>query len=343
MIGRLSFTALAAILATQTGAQDANQTAGAASAVAIEGVVANFQGEFRRMITYWGFQLIISRRPDCSRAAVYAQSPRNSWCGLQQQLSAHRAELDCGWSVLSTWYTFDMLTVPAVSDAPIVSFTPAANLSSSTYTSDDRFTLALVDADIVGTDESANPQTRHWLVNSVGLDVGATGGWAVNYTSATNITQYTGPGPAAGSGPHRYVFLLYAQPSSFQAPFNLSTADTPLGTFFINSYVSESGLGDLVAANYMQVENGVATMSIPQTTTVDSSTLAGYGSTAASAATTASGSGSKSSGASASGSAASGSSSPKSAAGKQQPALGWTMIAGAVGVVGTLMGAGLAL
>ena len=80
--------------------------------------------------------------------------------------------------------------------------------------------------------------------------------------SLTPSTNYAGPGPAEGSGPHRYTILVYLQPSTFQAPANLSAADTPLGTMFLDSYVQESGLGNLVAANYFQVENGQATVSV---------------------------------------------------------------------------------
>ena len=53
--------------------------------------------------------------------------------------------------------------------------------------------------------------------------------------------------------------MLFLQPDTFQAPSNLSTAGTPVSTFFVNEYVASSGLGTLVAANYMQVENGVPT------------------------------------------------------------------------------------
>jgi hypothetical protein len=147
--------------------------------------------------------------------------------------------------------------------------------------------------------------------------------------------------------PLSYVVLLYSQPSSFAAPANLSTANTPLGTFFLEEYVNSTGLGAVVAANYFQVENGVATTSVPATSTVNTATLS-----AASASTTgasASGSGAAASGsASKSGSATSGaaaSSTSKAAAGMQASTngLGWGVVVGAVGVVGCLFGAGLDL
>jgi phosphatidylethanolamine-binding protein (PEBP) family uncharacterized protein len=53
-----------------------------------------------------------------------------------------------------------------------------------------------------------------------------------------------GPYPADGSGAHRYVLLLYSQPSSFASP-----ADVGTGIQHINlaSYVQSSNLGPLVA------------------------------------------------------------------------------------------------
>jgi hypothetical protein len=59
----------------------------------------------------------------------------------------------------------------------------------------------MVDANPVGSDESTTAQTRHWLVNSVTLEGSAP--YTVNYTGSTAITNYAGPGPAAGSGSHR--------------------------------------------------------------------------------------------------------------------------------------------
>ncbi|GFZ43739.1 hypothetical protein JCM24511_01459 [Saitozyma sp. JCM 24511] len=233
------------------------------------------------------------------------------------------------------------LTQDAVASYPSITVSPASGASGIDTTS--TYTLMMVDANPVGTDESTTAQTRHWLVNSVTLEGSAP--YSVNYTGSTAITNYAGPGPAAGSGSHRYVVLLYSQPSSFAAPANLSTANTPLGTFFLEEYVNSTGLGAVVAANYFQVENGVATTSVPATSTVNTATL----SAASVSGTGASASGSGASGsASKSGSATSGaaaSSTSKAAAGMQASTngLGWGVVVGAVGVVGCLFGAGLGL
>ncbi|KAJ7470505.1 phosphatidylethanolamine-binding protein [Mycena latifolia] len=155
------------------------------------------------------------------------------------------------------------LTQAAVGTKPAVTVDA---LDASTLTGS--FTIAMVDADVVGTDESGGVN-RHWLENGVTVSSGT-----VSNASATTITAYAGPGPAPGSGPHRYVVLLYEQPSTFTAPANLSTLVDGVHKFDLTAYVKESGLGNLVAANYFTVEVGTDSTSLPATSSVVTSTLA---------------------------------------------------------------------
>jgi len=181
------------------------------------------------------------------------------------------------------------LTKDQVGTTPTVTVTPANSTVSLTGT----YTLAMVDADIVGA-KLPNGQTRHWLVNGV---TAATG--VVKNDTAVAITTYAGPGPAAGSGPHRYVVVLYEQPSTFKAPAAFSQPNMGVSTFDFNAYVQDSGLGPLVAATYITVEEGTATASIQPTSAVITSTLpaaAAASSGTASKATTATGSVTKSAG-----------------------------------------------
>ncbi|KAG6833194.1 hypothetical protein H0H87_010257 [Tephrocybe sp. NHM501043] len=159
------------------------------------------------------------------------------------------------------------------SPKPTVTVTPA----NSTVTLDGKYTIMMVDADIVGGDLSKG-ENHHWLVNGVQLTDGK-----VSDDAATSIVNYAGPGPASGSGPHRYVIILYAQPDTFEAPVGLAEP-TGVGLFTLSAYIKDSGLGPLVAATYFTVEDGTATASIPATSAVVSSTLA-----AASSASTTSG------------------------------------------------------
>ncbi|KAJ7058058.1 phosphatidylethanolamine-binding protein [Mycena amicta] len=145
---------------------------------------------------------------------------------------------------------------------------PVVSVSAVNATLTGTFTIAMVDADVVGTDESAGV-SRHWLENGVTVSDGI-----VSNASATTITVYAGPGPAPGSGPHRYVVLLYAQPSTFTAPANLSTLIPGVEKFNLDSYVKESGLGDIVGGTYFTVEVGTDPTSLPATSPVVTSTLA---------------------------------------------------------------------
>ncbi|KAJ7694106.1 phosphatidylethanolamine-binding protein [Mycena rosella] len=155
----------------------------------------------------------------------------------------------------------DVATKPVVTVSAVDGTTP---LTGS-------FTIAMVDADVVGTDESGGV-SRHWLENAVTLESDT-----VSNASAKTITAYAGPGPASGSGPHRYVVLLYQQPSTFTAPANLSTLVDGVQKFDLTAYVKDSGLGDLVAANYFTVEVGTDSTSLPVTSSVVTSTLASAG------------------------------------------------------------------
>jgi phosphatidylethanolamine-binding protein (PEBP) family uncharacterized protein len=74
----------------------------------------------------------------------------------------------------------------------------------------------MIDAGTVG-EKLAQGQTRHWLVNGVHVSgafkvypaaidkTNELSGSTVSNTSAVGITNYAGPAPPAGSGPHRYV------------------------------------------------------------------------------------------------------------------------------------------
>jgi len=156
------------------------------------------------------------------------------------------------------------VTKEQVGPTPTVSVTPA----NSSVTLGGTYTLAMVDADIVGSDPAAG-ETRHWLVNGVTVADGV-----VANATAVGITTYAGPWPATGSGPHRYVVALYSQPESFTPPADFSQPNLPVAVFDWNAYVRDSGLGPLVAATYITVEEGEATGSIPATSAVVTSTLA---------------------------------------------------------------------
>jgi hypothetical protein len=101
---------------------------------------------------------------------------------------------------------------------------------------------------------------------------GTSAPWTLDPSTGTNITAYGGPFPAEGSGAHRYMILLLAQPSSFTAPAT-PAAGSPIEKFDFEQYVKSAGLGSIVAGTYITVEQGTATQSVEPTSSVDTATL----------------------------------------------------------------------
>jgi len=167
------------------------------------------------------------------------------------------------------------LTKDQVAPTPNLTITGAN--SSLTFT--DTYTIAMVDAGPVGTDESKGV-TRHWLVNNVNI-----AGNKVVGTNGTAITQYAGPAPPAGTGPHRYVILIYLQPANFAAPTEFSKPNMGVSVFNLGDYVTSSHLGPIIAGTYFTVEEGTATVSLSSTSAVVTSTLAPVASSGSSTST----------------------------------------------------------
>ncbi|EGG09800.1 uncharacterized protein MELLADRAFT_124548 [Melampsora larici-populina 98AG31] len=159
-----------------------------------------------------------------------------------------------------------------VSTKPTISVTPIAAAVEG-FKAPNAFTLIMSDANALGYPD---PQGgfRHFLDNGVTFgDPSPTSTLTVNEASGTLITSYVGPAPPLNSGEHRYAWLLFAQPAGFQAPANLSSVNSGPGYWDLKSYVTTTGLGDLVAASFFTVQNGSATVaSATATTTINTST-----------------------------------------------------------------------
>ncbi|WOO79649.1 Putative odorant-binding protein A5 [Vanrija pseudolonga] len=164
----------------------------------------------------------------------------------------------------------------AANNFPELSVAPSGEATAFNPTA--FYTAALVDAGNVNTNLSGPTQTLHWLINSLHVNT-TTSPYKLNYLNGTTIVEYAGPAPPSGDGPHRYVFLLFNQPSDFAAPEGLNNRNTPVqNNFDLATYQTNAKLGDVVAANYFVVENGEVnpTLSLTATQAVNSSTISGY-------------------------------------------------------------------
>jgi phosphatidylethanolamine-binding protein (PEBP) family uncharacterized protein len=72
------------------------------------------------------------------------------------------------------------------------------------------YTLICVDPDAPSPE---HPEFRHWLHWMV-INLPGTGSDHVDPHQGHTLATYTGPSPPAGTGPHRYCFLVYEQDSS---------------------------------------------------------------------------------------------------------------------------------
>lgn len=158
-----------------------------------------------------------------------------------------------------------------VATKPTISVTPLADAVNN-FKAPNAFTLVLTDANALGNPDPEK-NFRHYLENGATFgDASQNGTMNLNDGSGTVVTSYVAPGPLLNSGLHRYAWLLFAQPSGFNAPSNLSTANVGPGHWDFNAYVASSGLGDLVASSFFTVQNGTVSFSSNSTTMSNSTT-----------------------------------------------------------------------
>ncbi|PWN25258.1 hypothetical protein BDZ90DRAFT_234455 [Jaminaea rosea] len=113
----------------------------------------------------------------------------------------------------------------------------------------ENFTAMLVDPGAAGQILGGSLVTRHYLANNLKYE----GGRLTNSTPA--IQSYVEPGPAAGSGAHRYMALVFAQGSDFEAPEGLNAPGVQLSNMTLSEYIDESNIGKIVALSYITVED----------------------------------------------------------------------------------------
>ncbi|KAF9422038.1 hypothetical protein BGZ94_008689 [Podila epigama] len=112
----------------------------------------------------------------------------------------------------------------------------------------DKYTLIMANAP--SRQDPKWGEYRHWVVSNLS---GASDFQPANVSQGTELTAYMGPAPPQGSGPHRYVFLLYKQaPGTAQVLSNPLTSQR--NNFSTNDFTSQTNL-QLVGANYFFAEN----------------------------------------------------------------------------------------
>ena len=92
----------------------------------------------------------------------------------------------------------------------------------------------------------------------------ANNGTLINTTDP--VARYNGPMPPPGDIPHDYVFYLFQQTAGFapppeHSPFNVNNVNAESMnrmSFDVQRFADGQGVGELVAANYIRVQNPVS-------------------------------------------------------------------------------------
>ncbi|KAG9223558.1 hypothetical protein PLEOSDRAFT_1100961 [Pleurotus ostreatus PC15] len=108
------------------------------------------------------------------------------------------------------------LTRDETLDEPDIVFTPMGTPNSGEGGSETSYTLVMCDPDAPSRADPKYKEFRHWVIT--GLKSPAITSDKTNNLNAlktkASTTPYRPPGPPPGSGLHRYVFLLFEEPSS---------------------------------------------------------------------------------------------------------------------------------
>lgn len=107
---------------------------------------------------------------------------------------------------------------------------------------DTYYTLSMVDPDAPDRKTHIYREINHWLVVNIPLQY---------IDKGIVIASYTGSMPPAGSGNHRYVFLVYQQPNRLDVKEPIITNNSLMRrNFNIRQFSEKYNLGDPVAVNF---------------------------------------------------------------------------------------------
>jgi len=116
------------------------------------------------------------------------------------------------------------------------------------------FVVSMVDLDAPTPQNPNVSQIRHFLGANFHLGEPNRFGVSLLSNSTPALSDFLQPTPPAGSDPHRYVFLLFVQPSNFNKESgNFVNASTPVTDFSISTFAKEVGLGNPLGGSFIRV------------------------------------------------------------------------------------------
>ncbi|KDQ19837.1 hypothetical protein BOTBODRAFT_169886 [Botryobasidium botryosum FD-172 SS1] len=136
-----------------------------------------------------------------------------------------------------------------------------------------KYTVLAIDGNTAGS-SNPNGYNLHYLRNDYVYGQNNDHTVTLNTTTAP-VVPYQGPAPPSGSGPHRYIWLVYAQPANFVAP-STPVQGSGVALFNLTQYTAAANFGDPIVGTYFTVQVGPANASVAVTSAVDSTTLPQY-------------------------------------------------------------------
>ncbi|RDI87606.1 hypothetical protein Vi05172_g2195 [Venturia inaequalis] len=180
----------------------------------------------------------------------------------------------------------EQLQRSAVANPPNITASPTLFSNTSTAL------LIMIDLDVVRN--GTRVPNLHWIAPSITAGTTNASHLTLAAADAANSVPYRQPSPPVGDYAHRYIYLLYAQPSTF--PISLGNLTNNRIGFNLTNFTAQYGLTTPVAANYILVQNSSspATTAYPSpsyavSTTVSVATATATGSGAGASSTSAAG------------------------------------------------------
>ncbi|XP_054742377.1 protein D2-like isoform X1 [Anastrepha obliqua] len=109
------------------------------------------------------------------------------------------------------------------------------------------YLLVMTDPDAPSRKDPRFREFHHWLVANIpGAEI----------SKGDVLTAYVGAGPPKGTGLHRYVFLIYKQPTKlrFQEPRIPKNSSQNRPNFSVAKFAKKHKLGDPIGGNFFQAE-----------------------------------------------------------------------------------------
>ncbi|EJC98053.1 PEBP-like protein, partial [Fomitiporia mediterranea MF3/22] len=114
------------------------------------------------------------------------------------------------------------------------------------------FVVAMVDLDPPTPQDPTEAQIRHFLGGNFQLGRVQPSQLFPLTNSTPALSNFLQPTPPAGSDPHRYVFLLFQQPTGFNSQTEVN-ASTPVTNFNISQFAQDAGLGNPLGGTFILV------------------------------------------------------------------------------------------